>query len=84
MKIEKYIFLDPKQTVRDNLVKERHNTKKAAKASAKHAKKEKAKKQLDKGKKKGSTSCAFPGHSGFVDICAVHVQGNGQADGQGH
>ena len=55
--------------VRDNLAQERGNAKKAVKASAKHAEKDKAKKKVSKGKKKGGASCAFPGHTNMVDFC---------------
>ena len=55
--------------VRDNLAQEKGNAKKAAKASAEHAKKDKANKKVSKGKKKTGASCAFPGHTDFVDLC---------------
>lgn len=55
--------------VYDNYFQERRNAELTAKASAEHAEKEKAKKKGDKGKKKGSASRAFPGHTDLVDIC---------------
>ena len=63
--------MSPQKTtlVHDNLAQERRNAKKAAKACAEHAKKDKVKKKVNKGRKTGSASRAFSGHTDMVDIC---------------
>ena len=69
--VEFTAVISPQKTtlVRDNLAQERRNAKKAAKASAQHAKKDKANKKVSKGKKKGGASRAFPGHTDMFDLC---------------